>query len=134
MTLLLGCLLIFLIHRVRSSQIHLGLGIYYRPSTYRWILYSHLSSTTSSTIRSTASHTLRSTDSSTILASMVFSSGLGESSHIREDAAEPAQTEDFTPLALGQEHRDVIPPRRYTPGNVVSYLLYNLVNTNDKKI
>jgi hypothetical protein len=30
-----------------------------------------------------------------------FPSGPGESSHIREDAAEPAQTEDFTTLALG---------------------------------
>jgi hypothetical protein len=61
-----------------------------------------------------------------------FPSGSGESSHIRKDDAEPAQIEDFTPLALGREHRDVVPPRRYTP-DVVSCLFYNLVNTNDKK-
>jgi hypothetical protein len=53
-----------------------------------------------------------------------------ESLHIREDAVEPALIEDFTPLALG----DVVPPRRYTPGSVVSYFFYNLVNANDKKI
>jgi hypothetical protein len=62
-----------------------------------------------------------------------FPSGPGESSHIREDAAEPAQTGDFTLLALGREHRDVVPPRRYT-SRVVSCLFYNLVNANDKKI
>jgi hypothetical protein len=53
----------------------------------------------------------------------------GESSHIQDDAAEPAQTRDFTPLAHGREQRDVHPPPRYTPG-VVSYLFYNLVNIN----
>jgi hypothetical protein len=63
-----------------------------------------------------------------------FPSGPRESSHIREDAAEPAQTNDFTPLALGREYRDVVPPCRYTHGSVVSYLFYNLVNANDKKI
>jgi hypothetical protein len=58
-----------------------------------------------------------------------FPSGPGESSHIQDDAAEPAQTRDFTPLAHGWEQRDVHPPPRYTPG-VVSCLFYNLVNIN----
>jgi hypothetical protein len=62
-----------------------------------------------------------------------FLSRLGESSHIQDDAAEPAQTGDFTSLALGWEHRDVGPPPRYTPG-AVSCLFYNLVNINYKKI
>jgi hypothetical protein len=61
-----------------------------------------------------------------------FPSGPGESSHIREDVVEPAQTEDFTSLALGREHRDVVSPHRYIPG-VVSCLFHNLVNINDKK-
>jgi hypothetical protein len=56
-----------------------------------------------------------------------FPSGPGESSRIQEDAAESAQTEDFTPLALGREQRDVHPPPRYTPG-VVSCLFYKVVN------
>jgi uncharacterized protein involved in cysteine biosynthesis len=43
MTLLLDCLLIFLIRKVRISQFHSALNISHRPSTYQWILYSHLS-------------------------------------------------------------------------------------------
>ena len=56
-----------------------------------------------------------------------YPSGPGESSHIQDDAAEPVQTRDFTPLAHGREQRDVHPPPRYTP-SVVSCLFYNLVN------
>jgi hypothetical protein len=88
MTLLLGCLLIFLIRQVHSSQIHSGHIISRRPSTYRWILYSHLNSTPSSTLRNTRQYG--------------FSSGPGESSHIRKDAEEPAQIGDFTQLTLGR--------------------------------
>jgi hypothetical protein len=62
-----------------------------------------------------------------------FPSGPEESSHIQDDDTELAQTGDFTPLALGREHRDVGPPPRYTPG-VFSCLFYNLVNINYKKI
>jgi hypothetical protein len=58
-----------------------------------------------------------------------FPSGPEESSHIQDDAAEPTQTRDFTPLAHGREQRDIHPPSRYTP-SVVSCLFYNLVNIN----
>jgi hypothetical protein len=71
MALLLCCLLIFLIHRVRNSQIHSALSISRRLSTYRWILYSHLSSMVSST------------GSSTILDNMVLHQDL-KSHHIFE--------------------------------------------------
>jgi RecJ-like exonuclease len=60
-----------------------------------------------------------------------FPSGPGESLHIREDVVEPAQTDDFTSLALGREHHDVVSPHRYIHG-VVSCLFHNLVNINDK--
>jgi hypothetical protein len=68
MTLLLGYLLIFLIHRVRSSHIHSALSISRKPITYCWILYNNLNST----IISTGNNTLSSMGNNTILDSMIF--------------------------------------------------------------
>jgi hypothetical protein len=68
MTLLLGYLLIFLIHRVRSSHIHSALSISRKPITYCWILYNNLNST----IISASNNTLSSMGSSMILDNMIF--------------------------------------------------------------
>jgi hypothetical protein len=95
MTLLLGCLLIFLIRRIHNSQIHSGLSISRRPNTYQRILYNHLSSM----ISSTGYSTLHSTDSSTILANMVFHQDL-KSHHIFGRMLQSLHRQEISPHLL----------------------------------